>query len=150
MLSLKKFFCGLFSHRWEGCKCRVCSQTRDFGHVFEGCKCFVCGKIRSTGHQYTETGCRICGGITPPGLDLVEYAKCTHPGHVFVNHSPIFHICSKCGLIEKHEFITEETDTGAWNTDYPGLEVFEMITSCIYCDFRESGYRSNYPDYPYV
>ena len=72
MLSLKMFFCVLFSHRWEGCKCKVCSEIRDFGHVFEGCKCVVCGKIRSTGHQYTETGCRICGGSRHQGLILLN------------------------------------------------------------------------------
>ena len=150
MFSLKKFICGLFSHRWEGCKCRVCRETRDFGHVFEGCKCVVCGKIRNFGHEYSEAGCRICGGNNPTGLDLVEYAKCTHAGHEFINHNSIFHICSKCGLFEAHVFFTEEIDTGAWNTDYPGLEVHEVITNCIYCDFRESVYRSNYPDYPYI
>lgn len=32
-------------HKWNGCKCTVCSKTRDEGHDFdENCICRICGQ----------------------------------------------------------------------------------------------------------
>jgi hypothetical protein len=37
-------------HKWDGCKCSVCTIARDTGHKWDkwdGCKCSRCGKTRN-------------------------------------------------------------------------------------------------------
>jgi hypothetical protein len=54
--------CGVdTSHDWNGCKCTICSETRDEQHSWNGCKCTVCGKVRNEQHIWNGCKCVICG-----------------------------------------------------------------------------------------
>jgi hypothetical protein len=51
-------------HRWQGCKCERCGETRDEGHDWSGCKCLNCGKTRDQSHNWPEDRegqCSACG-----------------------------------------------------------------------------------------
>ena len=60
-----------YHHRFNGCKCMRCGETRDEGHSFvklEGkCmqQCSVCGKIEEARHDYVES----CPSSIPHFLD---------------------------------------------------------------------------------
>ena len=49
----------LFGHKWYGCKCLKCGQTRE--HNWCGCKCKNCGTIRDEGHCWNGSICSACG-----------------------------------------------------------------------------------------
>ncbi|NLI21714.1 MAG: hypothetical protein GX418_09225 [Clostridiales bacterium] len=81
----------LFGHKWSGCKCVKCGQTRDAEHnwatVTGKCeqRCTVCEKTRELPHQYTAVPkqdaerCAVCGAerIVPHRL---ENGVCVHCG----------------------------------------------------------------------
>lgn len=56
-----------FGHKWNGCKCERCGETRDEGHDWSGCTCRICGKKRDEGHEWQSVEgkcfdvCSICG-----------------------------------------------------------------------------------------
>ena len=62
--------CLLF-HKWNGCKCEKCGETRKTGHDFkrvEGqCyeKCSVCGERRQLQHKWKGNQCEVCGKYNP-------------------------------------------------------------------------------------
>jgi hypothetical protein len=39
--------CKLFGHKWQGCKCTRCGETRDTGHDWRDSKCVRCGKVNA-------------------------------------------------------------------------------------------------------
>ena len=59
----------LFGHKWNGCKCRKCGNTRDEGHVWNGCICSICGKEV---HIYSKYKCSKCGKIDLPKIGSVN------------------------------------------------------------------------------
>ncbi|MDR0652116.1 MAG: hypothetical protein LBG12_02300 [Synergistaceae bacterium] len=65
-----RFSCKIFGHKWNGCKCEHCGETRDEQHDWDGCKCSRCGKARDKQHNYVlalsndgfcEEVCTQCG-----------------------------------------------------------------------------------------
>lgn len=81
----------LFGHKWNGCTCERCGQTRNEGHDFmpvEGAcriKCAVCGKERSIEHAWQGCTCSRCGQTRATGHD-----------YQVTEGSPIVR-CAKCG-----------------------------------------------------
>lgn len=51
----------LFGHKWEGCKCKKCGETRNEYHEWDGCKCTKCGKTRDEQHTWDGHRCSCCG-----------------------------------------------------------------------------------------
>lgn len=51
--------CRLGLHRWDGCSCRKCSETR---HDWKGC---LCRKCSETHHHWHGSKCTICSAIRP-------------------------------------------------------------------------------------
>lgn len=62
-----KAACKIGGHRWLGCKCTRCGETRDESHKFQPIagkceqKCSVCGKSESLPHQWNGDKCTRCG-----------------------------------------------------------------------------------------
>ena len=62
-----KAACKIGGHRWLGCKCTRCGETRDESHKIQlvtgKCekKCSVCGKTESIPHQWNCDKCTRCG-----------------------------------------------------------------------------------------
>ncbi len=62
-----KAACKIGGHRWLGCKCTRCGETRDEGHNFRPVagkcekKCSVCEKNESLPHQWNGDRCTHCG-----------------------------------------------------------------------------------------
>ena len=69
-------------HVWNGCKCSVCSATRDEGHKWNGCKCSNCGKTRNEEHSWQ--GCKC--------------SRCSQPHHVWRGCK-----CAECGTTRNEE-----------------------------------------------
>lgn len=59
--------CSLGSHKWEGCKCFKCGQTRDEGHDWDkDCeKCDRCGLVRKNTHRWDMGKCSVCAKTRP-------------------------------------------------------------------------------------
>lgn len=53
--------CSIVGHKWLGCKCARCSNTRDEDHKWDGCKCPWCGKTRDKRHNWSGCKCSSCG-----------------------------------------------------------------------------------------
>jgi DNA-directed RNA polymerase subunit RPC12/RpoP len=59
--------CKLFGHKWNGCKCERCDETRDVGHNFiiigDKCieKCVICDKKHNIEHEWDGCKCQHCG-----------------------------------------------------------------------------------------
>ncbi len=50
----------LFGHKWNGCKCERCGETRDEQHDWGGCRCIKCGKNRDEQHNWDGLNCSVC------------------------------------------------------------------------------------------
>lgn len=103
----------LFMHKWDGCKCIKCGQTRDRDHRPEDVpgkclrRCAVCGQEWVKPHTYEDVAdrcvkkCSVCGDEIP------------------VPHSFVKGKCSRCGLerssLGSAEFVEE-------SEKYPGAE----------------------------
>ena len=59
--------CKIVGHKWNGCTCIRCRETRDENHDWNGCKCRICWKVRDRNHDFDGCKCRICGGISDWG-----------------------------------------------------------------------------------
>lgn len=57
--------CKLFSHKWTGCKCERCGETRDEQHDWDFCKgrCKRCGKTQAEQHDWKNCKCTRCGKV---------------------------------------------------------------------------------------
>ena len=57
----------IFGHKWNGCKCKRCGETRDDEHAWNACTCRICGKRRDEDHDWDlcKGKCRICGKTCP-------------------------------------------------------------------------------------
>ena len=53
----------IFGHKWRGCTCERCGETRDTGHNFDSCKgkCTICGKPCEVKHQWNGCKCKSAG-----------------------------------------------------------------------------------------
>ena len=84
------WICKLLGHRWEGCRCARCGQTRDTGHRFaeaEGrCEhtCALCGKTEPVPHTWDHCRCARCG-----------QQRDTH--HLWLKKSECEQVCRICG-----------------------------------------------------
>ena len=55
--------CNEFTHDWDGCKCKICGETKSIkesGHDWNGCKCIKCDQIRDEQHSVIHCKCQIC------------------------------------------------------------------------------------------
>jgi len=63
----KSILCKISGHKWDGCKCMRCRETRDEGHSYEAVpgkcqeKCSKCGQIRDIEHRWNGCKCTRCG-----------------------------------------------------------------------------------------
>ena len=83
----------IFGHKWDGCKCTKCGETRNEEHNWEGAKCKRCGDMR----------CEKCG-TTKKQLEKESTAqkkqmKKMGIGMMIFNSSIGFTRCVKCGKI---------------------------------------------------
>lgn len=73
----------IFGHRWDGCKCSTCGQTRDEGHNWaKDCEtCAICGMTRDGAHDWTKD-CEKCArcGATRKDAHKWDDAKCSQCG----------------------------------------------------------------------
>ena len=64
-----KALCKTTGHKWVGCKCSRCGETRDEGHTFQQTegkceqRCSVCEKTEKLSHQWNGSVCTRCGAI---------------------------------------------------------------------------------------
>lgn len=72
----KRSHCHVYSHKWNGCKCKRCGDTRSEAHEWQGCKCLVCGKCRDELHTRT-TQCDTCAKCESLGWHIWSDGKCT-------------------------------------------------------------------------
>ena len=97
----------LFKHKWEGCKCSKCGETRDEEHQWNGCKCIKCGNTRDKEHQFVQEGgcdvvCSVCDKKTQ--RHKVEGGICTVCGGRFV---PISELKEEIGLLNYSTILLE-------------------------------------------
>ena len=88
--------CKIFGHKWNGCKCAKCGETRDEGHdwdfICEG-QCKRCGKKSAVSHDWD-----LCKG------------KCKRCGKMQVaQHEWIDYQCSRCGKVEIETPVNQDT-----------------------------------------
>lgn len=106
--------CTLGMHKWDGCKCSVCSRTRDAitpmhdcAPYWDGDKCAICGKPRSQEHNCASDwdGCRCSKcGKTRDAEHTWDGCKCTRCGKTRdAEHSWDGCKCTKCGK-ENHSW----------------------------------------------
>ena len=117
-------------HKWDGCKCKICGQTRNEGHDWNGCICKICGTIRDEGHSWNGCVCALCGKENHDwqmtSSSTKEYEDEAECGSYTIN---IF-TCSKCGkekterinhLSQHHwELIASEVHSGLDDYDSSG------------------------------
>jgi len=91
--------CLLGSHKWDGCKCAVCGETRDKGHdCSEDCEiCTRCGKIYP-GLPMCHKG---CGPLKIWAGKLQCYTCGWKPTEVLILGHDWFHDCQKCSRCGK-------------------------------------------------
>ena len=91
----------LCEHDWNGCKCKLCSLTRDEGHEWNGCKCKRCGKTRDEGHSWQGNKCSICGKNREQGCRALK----ENGRHAFKQQKKCRRRCAECGYtMTWHEF----------------------------------------------
>lgn len=69
--------CTLYGHDWDGCKCRMCGQTRNEQHKRVGCKCARCGYSLPEWHDWGGCKCRRCGAVRNQEHDWSNGVFCT-------------------------------------------------------------------------
>ncbi len=83
--------CKLRGHKWDGCKCTRCNETRDAMHEFEPLKnqcikrCTKCGKEVKILHTWEKDGCMY---------------RCKVCGTTKTNHQWKSHRCAECGIYD--------------------------------------------------
>lgn len=100
-LAMTDWSCWLRGHRWQGCTCMQCLETRSGGcqptcicslchrqnsyghHDWAGCVCSRCGRVRHEGHEWAGCKCATCGSRRDTA-------------HLW---DPLC-VCTACGLIE--------------------------------------------------
>ena len=50
----------VFTHKWDGCKCKRCGKIRDKHHDWGACSCKHCGALRNE-HEWEGCTCKRCG-----------------------------------------------------------------------------------------
>ncbi len=74
--------CKISGHKWSGCLCERCGQTRDAGHFWDGCRCRRCGRVRDELHDWDGDKCARCGKkreVSSHKLDLdLRFLKIGH------------------------------------------------------------------------
>ena len=85
-----------FFHKWDGCKCTKCGQTRDKQHEWENCKCKKCGEEI---HDFKEKKCTRCGAV----IEYIPDTLCSY--------------CNGAGYIEEEGFTNG--DWGSWTRTCP-------------------------------
>ena len=90
-----------YKHNWDGCKCRMCSKTRDEEHNWsKDCeKCSRCGKGRSNSHNWTGCKCSTCGKTRDESHDWIgcKCSKCSKKRDEEHDWSLDCEKCSRCG-----------------------------------------------------
>ena len=103
----------LFGHKWNGCKCEKCGETRDEGHNYLAVdgkcieKCSICNKERNVEHIWNGCKCERCGEKRKGGhkWTLLE-GKCIEKCSIcsktrYIEHKWRGCKCEKCGETRK-------------------------------------------------
>jgi hypothetical protein len=87
----------ILGHKWVGCRCERCGQTRDQDHDWDGCRCERCGLVRDHGHNWETVECRRkcrrCGWTHGPDHDW-EGCVCRRCGAT--QHEWVEGVCLRC------------------------------------------------------
>ena len=118
--------CKLFGHKWIGCICLICGETREHEwngcicvncgetreHEWNGCICVNCGKTRE--HEWNGCTCTRCGSVNSLDHNYVNVPeKCVTVCSICGKEGGVQHEwndgkCAKCGQSkEQFEFFTE-------------------------------------------
>ena len=105
------FICKIFGHKWNGCKCERCSETRDEQHDWDGCKCSRCGKLQDEQHSWSGCRCSRCGHMRDVlhnwnGCRCHLCGKVRDEQHNYVLDSSCKYFCeeacTQCGKSKRH------------------------------------------------
>jgi hypothetical protein len=126
------------NHRWRGCQCSRCSETRNEEHDWNGCKCSGCGLTRNEGHNWNGCKCSDCG-LTRDEKHKWTGCKCPDCGQRRRNlHNWSGCKCSDCGLTrdEGHNYV--ETGKAVFSDNWGTSGVELRCTGCgrVLHDFR--------------
>lgn len=120
--------CRLGLHRWEGCSCRRCSETR---HDWNGCSCRKCSETR---HHWNGSKCTACSTIRPfrpARSDPKCYPFTLEPG-AEKEAEEIAQLCGYAIWFTGEESILGFGETIAWQT--ADVTDDEFIQKCrLYC-----------------
>ena len=133
----------IIGHKWNGCTCERCGQTRDEGHDFRpgerACreKCAVCGRVRDTAHLWQGCKCERCGATRATGHDYrsVEGApivRCERCGGTAVPMGDIARTDMQAiftALEAGHFSLAQQQITGSMTADLSALEEIEQALS---------------------
>jgi len=115
------FLCRILGHRWNGCQCARCGETRDTGHLFEAAEgkcektCTLCGKVEPMAHQWHHCACTHCGLTRDKDHDWFATSECEEvcricgqerSSHAYVPHERGVDKCRYCGKL--HRLTPEE------------------------------------------
>ena len=116
-------------HKWAGCKCSVCSKTRDQDHDWsKDCgKCLSCSKTRDPNHDWSSDceKCNRCGFMRPLAHQWQD-GKCKKCGKrgIMTNNLPEFSKNNFPLTFEKYAYANEQQRVAWFAT------IFELISLC--------------------
>ena len=96
---IMKIKCAFGIHKWEGCRCKVCRETRDQDHQWNvtGCRCLRCYREN---HEWILSGTDIENEYQD-GYFLNGSGQC-EPEYEIIKHYNIYR-CKKCGDEKREE-----------------------------------------------
>lgn len=162
------FMCKISGHKWNGCKCERCGETRDEQHDWDLCngKCAKCGKTCPVQHDWKGCKCVRCGIARDrehefekvPGECVERCVRCgkEKQGHTFtkVQIEPdkqycYMDVCAECGKEEmrNHSYSSASQGIGKalLTCRYCGHQTIEphehrfWSNQCDYCGVYENG-----------
>jgi hypothetical protein len=87
----------LFGHKWVGCRCERCGETRDQGHDWAGCRCERCGLVRDDHHDWELVHCRQkCRKCGRQGSVTHDWQGCVCARCGATNHAWVDGVCLRC------------------------------------------------------
>jgi hypothetical protein len=91
----------IFSHSWNGCKCRRCGCRRDKKHAWDGCRCVQCNTTRDAEHLWYGCCCSRCNK-TRAEAHVWEGCRCKQckkvRSHEDPGHQKVGCHCRECNL----------------------------------------------------
>ena len=118
----------ILGHKWNGCKCERCGETRDQEHRWDGCKCTICGITRDEEHDWDlcKGVCRICGKTQPiqHEMDGCRCKRCGKEQHKWEGNQ-----CIRCG--KEAKMLADLQDNHAYHQHITVMEN-EIIINTIH------------------